>query len=400
MRNLTIRKAAAIVIALAVFSAASREGASQGGLHKLSQDAESIKTVLKVKIVDVKRIETRMKLANGKEGPVIRTTMVYTGNVVEVVVGKWQGAKENVTLTHTMPVGVKYDKSGKVKFTCSFMLPGSGLEHHLKKDSVYLLCFASQPAAGKPACILRAEPLTRHKAVLQAIEFAAAKARADIIRANIDRFEISLTYFGEQDKPYSNLTLRTGQLAKVQAKPFFSQHRIDKVLAGKIIDHLLASGFFNSPKKRDLGKGKAIANPTGSAYRIEVSNSAKKVAFFSDVWEKSLLECLDGLAGVIDEFECFEGKTCPSCKVPVTKATRICPSCKSKLPRPAHDAMSKLVARLSGHRKQWTKVDEVARLIKELGDDNWTVRDAASLKLKEMGEKIHPQLKAARKQKD
>jgi hypothetical protein len=140
-----------------------------------------------------------------------------------------------------------------------------------------------------------------------------AKARAKQLKADIKTFRLTLTYNGDEDKPYYNLTLSVPPIAYDRSTRFYELVQVSEGQATKIIDHLVGDGFLS--KAEDKSKR---PQPTMPCYTLTVGN------FYEDLgWGLPMLKRLDGLRKVLDG--------------------------------DAAKGMDFLLNRLSGWRKQWEK---------------------------------------------
>lgn len=150
-----------------------------------------------------------------------------------------------------------------------------------------------------------------------AVKENPAAARANELTAQIKTFGLRLVYHGEQDKPYQSLTLTVPPIQTLRHDPFHPIAVISEEQARKIIDHLAAEGFLAEAAD---GRGKTFKLPTGPAYVMSVG--AGEIELNQDLgWGLNMLTRLDALRTVLD------GK--------------------------AAEEMTRLLARMSGHRRQW-----------------------------------------------
>ena len=136
------------------------------------------------------------------------------------------------------------------------------------------------------------------------------------LKAVVKTFMLGLDYWGEQDKPYSNLCLSVRTI--LMAKPYI---QITEAQATRIIDYLATEGFLdkaNDSKERPPGQGRH--------YRlwVRVGDIHQYVQYEEWLgWDMKMLQRLDGLRTVL------EGD--------------------------AAKDMDRLLGPLSGHREEWKK---------------------------------------------
>jgi len=168
-RRQTVFAAGMLVVLIA-----SVADASQVQFQEMEKTAGQIKTILKVRVFDVKRSQTHMKLKSGGQGPVTSMHVDYTCQITEVVLGKWAGKIGKITIRHSTVVPIKYDENGKAVMRFSFILSGSGIESDLKKGKEYLACFALIPdPAREKQYLYAAYPLENRQGLLAAVGDAA-----------------------------------------------------------------------------------------------------------------------------------------------------------------------------------------------------------------------------------
>ncbi len=154
-----------------------------------------------------------------------------------------------------------------------------------------------------------------------------APARAKQLRAAIKSFKLDLSYGCDRptpdknvDKPYYNLTLSVGDVAKVK-NAFHPQVQITEAQAQKIIDRLAAEGFLGEATELDPAELKKFP-PQTSHYGMSVANG--KAIFYENFgWGAAMVLRLDHLRKALDG--------------------------------DAAKAMDLLLGRLQGHRKEWER---------------------------------------------
>jgi hypothetical protein len=153
--------------------------ATQVFFQRPEEIKQPIAVVLRVKVGDVKIREDRMKLKDGKEGPVIATHWEYQCDVRETVSGDWpaeKSAREKIRFQFTAMVPVEYDENGREVVHFSYWSTGSGIETSLQAGQEYLVCLPVNAPGDKPQKLLRAEPVSRRAALLVGLQQARARA--------------------------------------------------------------------------------------------------------------------------------------------------------------------------------------------------------------------------------
>jgi hypothetical protein len=145
--------------------------------------------------------------------------------------------------------------------------------------------------------------------------------RAAALNAAAKSFRLDLAFRGEQDKPYYGLTLSVPVVPQLTIDPVHPVVQITEEEAVKLISHLAADGFLEQAKDELPAKP-----PAGPCYTLTVRASGKAgpVVYYEDLgWGAPMLKRLDGIRGALI------GK--------------------------AGEATNSLLARLAGHRKEWSK---------------------------------------------
>lgn len=150
--------------------------------------------------------------------------------------------------------------------------------------------------------------------------------RADTLRGDADKFEFSLEYRGEQDKPYLSLLLEGPATPPRGPLPVgWTGARLSEQQVLKLIELLKTEGFLESASDvafRDM------AYPKGPTYTLIV-RGPEKLEFYEDLgWDLKMIRRLDAMAAVL------EGD--------------------------AAEEMEKLITRLSGHREKWQTTSAVS----------------------------------------
>jgi len=188
-------------------------------------------------------------------------------------------------------------------------------------------------AEGKPAAKPRAKP---------PVLSAKTTKLATLFKDSAEKFTLNIRYYGEQDKPYYQLTIRVPKV-RDQRKPFWPAARVSQAGDRKIIDHLAADGFFD--RAMDITRVR-MENPTGPAYTLWLLGP-KGVQLYEHIgWKTPMLKRLDALARRLDG--------------------------------DASKKMALLLGRLSGHRKVWARtVPAGGRAINLKSSDNGRTVEAA-----------------------
>ena len=147
-------------------------------------------------------------------------------------------------------------------------------------------------------------------------KLAAQRVRS--LKGASDNFWLSLSYYGPSDKAHPSLRLRTPERSPKPGPNVLDVH-ISRDQAAKIIDQLAADGLL---ARSDNTHARPRLRPTGPTYVLAISSD--KTRFEEDMgWDLEMLSRLDDLRKVLDG--------------------------------DAGKAMDKLLARMAGHRKQWSK---------------------------------------------
>ncbi|MFI5380219.1 MAG: M56 family metallopeptidase, partial [Tepidisphaerales bacterium] len=157
---------------------------------------------------------------------------------------------------------------------------------------------------------------------------AKAADRATQLMANLKSFSLSLTYHGNQDKPYYGLRLSVEQLAS--DNPFEPAVTITPQQAEKIIAYLAIEGYLD--QALDLNRDRSPSPPPKPYYSLIVQVNKGAVGFEEWLaWDLKMLHRLDGLRQVLDG--------------------------------DAARNMDLLLGRLSGQRREWEKKDAAVQLV-------------------------------------
>jgi hypothetical protein len=153
--------------------------------------------------------------------------------------------------------------------------------------------------------------------------------RAKELRAGVAGFQLSLNYFGPQDKPFYKLTLSVRAVEQLAIDPFHPMVEIDEAQAEKIIKALLADGFLDRAQD-DRVQDITLRAPKGPTYVMTVRADTPEfglVQFHEDLgWNLEMLERLDSL--------------------------------KSVLGQKPQAGLDSLLGRLAGQRQEWNKAQD------------------------------------------
>ena len=164
------------IIAFAIFAVAAGADASTVSNQRIEEVAPHITDVLLCKVTDANHFHEHMKLKDGNEGPAISVVAEYKVEVTEVLAGSWKRTDAPVVVRWSLRYPIVYDGNGVVTMTFSYIVPWSGIEVGLKKDQQYILCFHPIRAEDKILTLVRAEPVERKQAVIDALAWVKAWA--------------------------------------------------------------------------------------------------------------------------------------------------------------------------------------------------------------------------------
>ena len=120
-----------------------------------------------------------------------------------------------------------------------------------------------------------------------------AITRARDMKQAVRHFALHLTFHGDADKPYYHLTLSV-QGGWGQPNRFYQQAKITKEQAVRIIDHLVAEGFFDRAVEAESFKVRTEPGYTISAH-IDDNGDTEDLG-----WGLPMLRRLDRLRNVLD----------------------------------------------------------------------------------------------------
>jgi predicted secreted hydrolase len=144
-----------------------------------------------------------------------------------------------------------------------------------------------------------------------------AAARAAALKADAENFQLALTYIGPSDKPYYNLLLSVQKPNVLQADPSFLKAQITEAEALQLITHLQTSGLLAQAVDAKTTK----FQDQSPSYRLTATAGDQQLTT-SLSWNLDTLKHLDAL--------------------------------RKPLTGEAANRMDTLLARLSGHRREWT----------------------------------------------
>ena len=151
---------------------------------------------------------------------------------------------------------------------------------------------------------------------------AKVAARAGQLKAGVKSLSFTLSYRGDQDKPYYRLMLSVQPVVRFKVNSFDLYAQITEQQATKIIDHLMTEGYLD--RALDLNRDESPALPPEPYYTMTVHSDGPPRPFGFQEWlgfDLKMLKRLDGVRAVLDG--------------------------------DAAKQMDFLLGRLSGHRRQW-----------------------------------------------
>jgi len=128
------------------------------------------------------------------------------------------------------------------------------------------------------------------KAVPPISKKAAELAKA--LKADLAKFTLDIRYFGPQDKPFHQLTLRV-PLVKDQRMKSWPASQLNRTAAIKLIDHLAADGFLDRAIETTEAR---TAMPKGPAYTLWVSGARGRTFYEPIGWDSKMLARLDAMS--------------------------------------------------------------------------------------------------------
>lgn len=294
---------------------------------------------------------------------------------------------------------------------------------------------------GTAGNIRAAEAATGSSAVPPKDPAPDAAGRLKAVKDNLDGFSLTLMYLAGADEGASGeritrLILNTTPVKRAEWSQSWREAVVSKELAGKLVDHLAASGFFAAAD--DISKTGPQPYPAGPCYTLTV-RAGTLVLRRNLGWGAALDGRLDALRAAAAAAELPADLLCPSCKDKVAPtgdvgackacgkavtpgSLKYCQACSRKLAKcrrceasiagPATRVLDELLAGLADDRKGWqvqpppeptTRPDptaaEIAALINQLGHADFKVREAATKKLIAVGEAARGALEAAAEKK-
>ena len=219
--------------------------------------------------------------------------------------------------------------------------------HTMADSALALICMAA---------VLHAAPSAKDSGTEGRKPIAKAGERAELLKANLDRFELHLwPSLSQVEKPYYSLTLTVAPVGgEDRSNPFVRCVQISKAQAIRIIEHLTSEGFLGNAVEYDASAPSKRAYQKG--YHLHVSGHAgHQVLAEHWGWNRTLMTRLDALRKALD------GE--------------------------AGKSMDFLIGRLAGHRQEWEKKQEDAR---QTGTNKDTIAETIGkyLALGAAGEKL------------
>lgn len=124
-----------------------------------------------------------------------------------------------------------------------------------------------------------------------------AQKRATDLKANIEQFSLRLSYHGDQDKPFYNLSL-TMTAPPVDDDVFFGRVQLTKEQAGKVVGFLLADGFLERAHDPRVAEEVERRLP---CYSLTVGSLPSGEVLYENLgWAPQMFQRLDGLRMVLD----------------------------------------------------------------------------------------------------
>ncbi len=119
----------------------------------------------------------------------------------------------------------------------------------------------------------------------------AARELATAVKAEVKSFRLVLAYSGDQEKPFYVVTLQTAAPEET-ANSFYRRSRLEEAEAAALIEHLLASGFFDAARSpKELGEGPPLSAP-GYSLRL----TTETYALVQDWgWNSAMLRRMEAL---------------------------------------------------------------------------------------------------------
>ncbi len=169
-------------------------------------------------------------------------------------------------------------------------------------------------------------PVLKTFTLTVAVKPNPAVERVKKLKANLEQLRLYLDYHGPQHRLFYDLGFTTAVERPTTYPAFLLVSYISKSQAIKIIDYLGSDGFLG--RSMNLSGIKLAKPPAGPTYTIRAY--AGGLALYENLgWDLKMLKRLDGLRKVLDG--------------------------------DAAKAMDKLLARMSGHRKQWEKAVAISK---------------------------------------
>jgi len=148
---------------------------------------------------------------------------------------------------------------------------------------------------------------------------ALAASRAELLKKHIESFVLTLSYYGEEDKPFYRLNMHVMQ-NQFDSREFAPAVQLSQAEAARLIDSMAREGFLSAGKPLE-GK----VEPKAPAYVLRIWND-KYSQYEVLGWDLAMVQRLEALRKLLDG--------------------------------DAARAMDSLLTRLSGLRKRWQAVED------------------------------------------
>lgn len=167
-----------VLMVLLVLAGLLPATASQVHFIPLEKDVQKIKSVLRVKVTDVERGQTHMKLEDGTDGHITSSHITVSGDVLEVIWGKCSLKK--IESKYTWIVPIKCDNKGQEILSFSPIISGSGLENDIEKGKEYLFSYSyvlPHKEKGKQSVLyhMRTDPISTKARIMKLLKEANNK---------------------------------------------------------------------------------------------------------------------------------------------------------------------------------------------------------------------------------
>lgn len=174
---------------------------SQLHMIPLEKEIENVSVVLQIKVINVDREQTYMKLETGQDGPMVSSSILVTGYVVEVLWGEYSLAKIKTKYIWIVPI--KYDKQGKEVLSFSPIRSGSGFENDIEVGSEYIFSFRYIDKDKTIQYHVRSDTLNKKDAILKLLKDIKSDAsptkRMQAVRNQISSESLSEEFISSQE---------------------------------------------------------------------------------------------------------------------------------------------------------------------------------------------------------